>query len=190
MKKVISYLVLALIAVGIIVLIKPYIESNELKKQYAFKVNSQAGELSLDSYKGKVLAIYFGYTFCPDVCPTSLSILSQSLKAFDSKKVNENFEGLFISVDPDRDKLDALDEYAKYFHPTFKGATSNKENIDDIVSRYKSFYKKVYLENSSMDYSVSHTSYIYFFDKDGNFYKKVDHHTNPNEVNEVLKALL
>lgn len=189
MKKL-SYLFSIVIAIALILLIKPYLEENELKKQYDFKVQSKSGDLSLDSYNGKVLAIYFGYTYCPDVCPTSLSILSQSLKGFESKKVQDNFEGLFISVDPDRDKLDALDEYSKYFHPTFKGATSNKENIDDIVDRYKSFYKKVYLENSSMDYSVSHTSYIYFFDKNGKFFKKVDHHTNPNEVTEVLKALL
>jgi len=190
MKKIVSYLISAVIAVGIIVLIKPYIESNELKEQYDFKVNSKSGELTLDSYNGKVLAIYFGYTFCPDVCPTSLSSLAAALEKLPNDKVNKNFEGLFISVDPDRDKIDALDEYSKYFHPTFKGATSNKENIDDIVSRYKSYYKKVYLEGSSMDYSVAHTSYIYFFDKDGNFYKKVDHFSNPNDIKEVLEALL
>lgn len=190
MNKTVSKILLLVVPILLVILIKPYLDEYEEKKTYDFKVNAKSGELTLDSYKGKVLAIYFGYTYCPDVCPTSLSILSQSLNKIDSQKVKNNFEGLFISVDPDRDKLDALDEYAKYFHPTFKGATSNKENIDDIVSRYKSFYKKVYLENSSMDYSVSHTSYIYFFDKDGKLYKKVDHHTNPNEVDEVLKALL
>lgn len=189
MKKVINYLASALIAIGIIFIAKPYIDNYNDKKQYDFTVTSNSGDLTLDSYNGKVLAIYFGYTFCPDVCPTSLSTLSTALNGF-SKDQLDSFEGLFISVDPDRDKLDALDEYARYFHPTFKGATSNKENLDDIVNRYKTYYKKVALEGSSMDYSVAHTSYIYIFDKDGNFYKKVDHFTNPEELNKVLKALL
>lgn len=189
MRKL-SYLISAFIAVGLIYLIKPYIEENKQKQIYDFEVQSKHGKLNLDSYKGKVLAVYFGYTYCPDVCPTSLSSLAFALNEFDKDKIKKNFEGLFISVDPSRDKLNDLDEYAKYFHPTFKGATSNKENIDDIVSRYKAYYKKVKLENSSMDYSVAHTSYLYFFDKDGNFYKRVDHHTYPEDIKKTLEALL
>ena len=189
MRKVINYIASAFIAIGIIFIAKPYIDNYNDKKQYDFTVTSKNGDVSLDSYKGKVLAVYFGYTFCPDVCPTSLSTLATALNGFSKEQIKE-FEGLFISVDPDRDKIDALDEYARYFHPTFRGATSNKENLDDIVNRYKTYYKKVYLEGSSMDYSVAHTSYIYIFDKDGNFYKKVDHFTNPKELNKVLKALL
>lgn len=189
MKKIISLAVAALIAIGIIAIAKPYIDKSNAKKQYDFKVDSKDGALSLDSYDGKVLAIYFGYMYCPDVCPTSLSSLATALESFSSEKL-KNFEGLFISVDPDRDSLKDLDDYSKYFHPSFKGATSNKENIDDIVNRYKSYYKKVYLEGSSMDYSVAHTSYIYFFDKEGNFVQKVDHFSNPEQLKEVLKTLL
>lgn len=189
MKKL-SYLISALIAVGIIILIEPYINEVKEKSKYSFEVESKDGKISLDSYKGKALAVYFGYTFCPDVCPTSLSSLAHALNSFDKQKVEQNFEGLFISVDPDRDKLEDLASYAKYFHPTFKGATSNKENIDDIVKRYGTYYKKVELENSSMGYSVAHTSYIYFFDKDGNFIKKVDHFSNPEQLKEVLKSIL
>lgn len=189
MKKIISYSISIAIAIGIIMLIKPYIDENNKKNQYNFTLNSKGGELTLDSYKGKVLAIYFGYMYCPDVCPTSLSSLSQALEGVSQDKL-KNFEGLFISVDPDRDKLKDLDDYAKYFHPTFKGATSNKDNIDDIVKRYSTYYKKVYLENSSMDYSVAHTSYIYFFDKDGKFFKKVDHASYETELPKVLETLL
>lgn len=189
MKKIISYVISIVIAIGIILLVKPYIDENNKKNQHNFAVNSNNGELSLDSYKGKVLAIYFGYMYCPDVCPTSLSSLAQALQGVSSEKL-KNFEGLFISVDPDRDSLKDLEDYAKYFHPTFKGATSDKENIDDIVKRYGAFYQKVYLEGSSMDYSVSHTSYIYFFDKDGNYVKKVDHASYAEELPKVLESLL
>ena len=189
MKKVLIFLIPIIVSIGLIFIIKPYVQENELKNKYAFEVESKDGRLTLDSFKGKVLAIYFGYTFCPDVCPTSLSSLAFALDSFDKEKI-KNFEGLFISVDPSRDSLNNLDEYARYFHPTFKGATSNKENIDEITKRYGSYYKKVNLENSAMDYSVAHTSYIYFFDKKGNFVKKVDHFSNPEEIKKVLKTLL
>ncbi len=190
MNKKTSYLISIVIAIGLIILIKPYIEQSKEKDKYSFSVESVDGTLTLDSFKGKVLAVYFGYTFCPDVCPTSLSRLAHALNQLDKQKVKDNFAGLFISVDPNRDKLKDLASYSKYFHENFKGATSNKKNIDDIVKRYGTYYKKVELENSSMGYSVAHTSYIYFFDKKGNFIKKVDHFSNPKEIKEVLKSLL
>lgn len=109
--------------------------------------------------------------YCPDVCPTSLSSLAFALQNFSPEQL-KNFRGLFISVDPERDGLEQLDEYAKYFHKNFIGATSHKENIDDITKRYESFYEKIYLEGSKMDYSVSHTSYIYLLTKKGDFVKK------------------
>ncbi|MGA1931975.1 SCO family protein [Arcobacter sp. YIC-464] len=189
MKKL-SYLISTIIAVGIIVLIEPYINEAKENSKYSFEVQTKDGDITKESFEGKVLAIYFGYTFCPDVCPTSLSSLAHALNSFDKEVIEKNFEGLFISVDPNRDKLEDLASYAKYFHPTFKGATSNKENIDDIVKRYGTYYKKIELENSSMGYSVAHTSYIYFFDKKGNFVKKVDHFSNPEQLKKVLKSLL
>jgi protein SCO1/2 len=189
MKKLISYGISIIIAIGLIILIKPYIEEKKQKDKYAFTVSSINGDISLDSFKGKALAVYFGYTFCPDVCPTSLASLAFAVDSFPKEK-QEKFEGLFISVDPNRDTLENLEDYAKYFHPKFKGATSNKNNIDNIVNRYGTYYKNVKLEGSAMDYSVAHTSYIYFFDKDGNFVKRVDHFSNPNDLKEVLKTIL
>lgn len=189
MKKVVSYAIAALIAIGLIFIIQPYIDNYKNKKKYAFTVQSKDGDLTNDSFKGKVLAIYFGYTYCPDVCPTSLSALAQALQSFDETKLKD-FKGLFISVDPDRDTFKNLEEYAKYFHPTFLGATSNKKNIDDITNRFGSHYKKVFLENSQMDYSVSHTSFIYIFDKEGNYVDKIDHFSSPEAIRNVLQRVL
>lgn len=188
-KKLFSYGISIIIAITLIVVLTPYIESKKEKEKYAFSVDSINGKLTLDSFEGKVLAVYFGYTFCPDVCPTSLSTLAYALNSFPKEK-QEQFEGIFISVDPDRDTLNNLDEYAKYFHPRFKGATSNTKNIDDIVSRYESVYHKVALEGSAMDYSIAHSSYIYLFDKNGNFVKRVDHFSNPKDLEKVLNKLL
>lgn len=189
MKKF-SYLIAVIIAIFLIYILEPFVNDYKQEKKYSFEVNSKNGILTNETYKGKVLAIYFGYTFCPDICPTSLSSLADALSSFDKEKVDNNFKALFISVDPERDKIDDLDKYAKYFHETFDAGTNNKEKIDDIVKRFGSYYKKVNLENSSMGYSVAHTSYIYFFDKKGNFIKKVDHFSNPEELKKVLSTLL
>jgi protein SCO1/2 len=189
MKKILSYSFSIVVAIIAIYFLTPVIDQYKSTQQYNFNVSSLNSPLTQESFKGKVLAIYFGYMYCPDVCPTSLSSLSQALKQFPKEKTDE-FKGLFISVDPDRDNLKDLDDYAKYFHPNFLGATSNKENIDDIVKRFGSFYSKVYLENSKMDYSVSHTSYIYIFDKQGKFVQRIDHFSDPKAIKAVLDTVL
>ncbi|WP_418184756.1 SCO family protein [Aliarcobacter vitoriensis] len=189
MKNIFKIVVVFLISIGLILLLKPFVEEYKDVNKYDFTLDTADGKISKDDLKGKVLAIYFGYTFCPDVCPTSLSSLSQALNSFDSKQV-DNFVGLFISVDPKRDTLSNLKEYAKYFHKSFIGASSSKENIDDIVKRYDSYYEMVTLENSAIEYSVAHTSYIYIFDKDGKFVEKINHFSNPNKIKKVLENLL
>jgi len=189
MNKIFKILVSILVAVMLIVIIKPFVDEYNEHKQYDFIVNTIDGKVTKDSFKGKALAVYFGYTFCPDVCPTSLSSLAQALNELPKEKSQEMI-GLFISVDPDRDTLKNLKAYSAYFHPNFIGATSTKENIDDITSRYKSYYKKIELKNSAMGYSVSHTSFIYLFDKEGRFRAKVDHFSDPSKIKESLEDIL
>lgn len=189
MKHFFKYFFPLVVAVIVILLVEPLVNNQQEHEKYNFEVNSLNGIVKKEDFNGKVLAIYFGYMYCPDVCPTSLSSLAFALSNFSPEQLND-FRGLFISVDPERDGLKELDEYAKYFHKNFIGATSTKENIDDITKRYDSFYEKIYLKDSKMNYSVSHTSYIYIFNKNGEFIKKVDHFTNPNELTEVLSKLL
>jgi protein SCO1/2 len=189
MNKFFKIIVSILVAVMLIIIIKPYVDDYKEQKQYDFTVNSIDGEITKESFKGKALAVYFGYTYCPDVCPTSLSSLAAALNEFPKEKT-EDFVGLFISVDPDRDTPKNLKAYAEYFHPNFQGATSTKTNIDDITARYKSYYKKIELENSAMGYSVSHTSFIYLFDKEGKFKAKVDHFSDPAKIKVSLEEIL
>lgn len=189
MNKVTKFVIVVIVAIALIFILKPFIDDYKESKKYAFKVDTINGSVTKDSFKGKALAIYFGYTYCPDVCPTSLSSLAMALNSFDEEKTKE-FVGLFISVDPNRDTLKNLKEYAQYFHQNFIGATSNKVNIDEITKRYETYYKKVSLEDSAMGYSVSHTSYIYLFDKDGKFVAKVDHFSDPSKIKESLNKIL
>lgn len=189
MAKIFKIGIVVVIATVLIVFLKPFVDDYKEQQKYAFDVKSIDGMISKDSFKGKALAVYFGYTYCPDVCPTSLASLASALNSFDKEKVKD-FVGVFISVDPDRDTLKNLKEYAEYFHPNFIGATSDKKNIDDITKRYGSYYKKITLENSAMDYSVSHTSYIYLFDKEGRFVERLDHFSNPSKIKISLEKVL
>ena len=189
MKNIKTITIVIFLAVVLIVFLKPFVDEYKERKKYNFTLNTIDGEITKDSFKGKVLAVYFGYTYCPDVCPTSLSSLASALNSFDKEKIKD-FVGIFISVDPKRDSLKNLKAYAKYFHPNFIGASSTKENIDDITKRYESYYKKVELKNSAMGYSISHTSFIYLFDKVGRFIAKVDHFSDPSKIKESLKKAL
>lgn len=189
MKKTATIILPILIAIAIIFAIQPFYNQYQESKKYAFKLNTQDGVITKDSFQNQVLAVYFGYTYCPDVCPTSLSTLADALNSFSEEK-QKNFRAIFVSVDPNRDKLEDLKSYAGYFHKNFIGATTNQKDIDNMAKRYESFYKKISLENSAMDYSIAHTAYIYFFDKDGRFVKKVDHFSNPDDLKKVLHLLL
>ena len=188
MNKFFKFAITFIIAVVLITILKPFVDGYEEQKKYDFTVENIDGKLTKDSLKGKALAVYFGYTYCPDVCPTSLSSLAAALKEMGEEKTKD-FVGVFISVDPNRDTVENLRDYAKYFHPNFIGATSNKENIDEITKRYGSYYKKIELDNSAMGYSVSHTSFIYLFDKDGKFIDRVDHFSDPSKIKESLEKV-
>lgn len=189
MNKFFKIIVIALVSVILIVIIKPFVDDYKEQKRYDFTVDTIDGKISKNDFKGKVLAIYFGYTYCPDVCPTSLSSLAQALTELPDEK-SKDVVGLFISVDPDRDTLKNIKAYAQYFHPNYIGGTSTKENIDEITSRYKAYYKKIKLENSAMGYSVAHTSVIYLFGKDGKLKEEIKHFSNPTKIKESLENIL
>ncbi len=152
-------------------------------------MNTIDGEIKLSDFKGKTVALYFGYMYCPDVCPTSLSMLGEGLKGL-SKEELDGFTGVFISVDPARDTLKNLKAYAEYFHPNFVGATSDDKNILKITKNYGTFFQKEVLPDSAMGYSVSHTSYIYIFDKEGNLSTKLEHFVKPSDITKALKKAL
>lgn len=189
MKKILFLITALVIAVVSIVVAKPYIDEYNEKQKYEFTLDTIDGPIKLSDFKGKAVAIFFGYTFCPDVCPTALSMMGESLKNLNKEEL-EDFKGIFISVDPARDTLKNLKDYALYFHPNFIGATSSDENILEITKNYGTFFQKEVLPNSAMGYSVSHTSYIYIFDKEGNLSSKLEHFIKPSDITKALKKAL
>ncbi len=122
-------------------------------------------KVCLSHFKGKLVLVFFGYTHCPDVCPTALQTLSKTMNLL-SKEEREKVRVLFISVDPERDTPEITQKYAQYFFPTFIGLTGSPEEIAKVAKDYMVFYKKVEGESEG-GYLVDHTAYIYLIDRKG-----------------------
>ena len=153
-----------------------------------FTVKTKDKNISLSDYRGKVVTLYFGYTTCPDICPTSLSLLAQALNQMTEKELL-NIQPIFISVDPDRDDVAKLEQYAKYFHPSIIGATAEQNEIDRITKLYGAAYKKVE-GDSAAGYLVDHSSYTYIIDKTGKLRESLAHGTSSSEILTVVRQLL
>lgn len=154
-----------------------------------FTLESAEGKVSLSDYRGKVVAMYIGYASCPDVCPTSLAIMSQALKNLSPEDAAQ-VQPVFISVDPERDTPEKLAQYSKFFFPTMVGLTGERTAIDDIVKRYGAFYKIVDMGDSAMGYAVDHSSRTYLIDQRGQFSKALSHGTSPDDVALAIRELL
>lgn len=113
-----------------------------------FTLQSADGPVSLSDFRGKVVLIYFGYTSCPDVCPTSLGALSAALKQLSPREM-DRVQPIFISVDPERDTPGKMVEYVHYFHPKMIGVTGSIEQVRKVADRYGAYFRKAEVKDSS-----------------------------------------
>lgn len=141
-----------------------------------------------DENDERVRVVYFGYTHCPDVCPTSLAILSASLKSLPEETL-EGVRPVFITLDPERDSGEAAQEYAGYFHPNIEGASTTTDKTTALARKYGVLYQITQMEDSAMEYAVDHSSYFYFLSPKGELLEKVPHTLNPNMVSDAILRL-
>ena len=154
-----------------------------------FILQSAKGPVALSDYRGKVVVLYFGYTYCPDVCPTSLGLLSLALRQLKPQELAK-LQTFFISVDPERDTLEKLKIYTEAFHPAIIGITGTTGDIAEVAKRYGVMYMKVDLPGSAMGYAVDHSSRYYVIGKDGMVKKFIEHGTSPDDIVASLRALM
>ncbi|MCS5559908.1 MAG: SCO family protein [Oceanospirillaceae bacterium] len=154
-----------------------------------FTLNSQQGEVALTDFKGQLVLIYFGFTSCPEVCPTALSSMAASMREL-GPELEQKVQPLFVSVDPARDTLDNLAAYSAYFHPRMLGLTGSLEYLDNLVQQYGAYYRHIPLENSALGYTVDHTSRIYVIDAQGKLITTLAHGTSVDEIVNLLKQHL
>ena len=133
-----------------------------------FALVSTNGESVTDqSFHGKWMVIFFGYTFCPDLCPTALANLSTALEKFGSDTAR--LQPLFITVDPQRDTREAIANYLKSFDPRIVGLTGTQAQIDQVIHEYRVYVAADKSEKRGDDYLVSHSGYLYLMDPQGKF---------------------
>lgn len=153
-----------------------------------FTLQSLSGPVSTEAFRGKVIMLYFGYTQCPDVCPTSLSLMTQALNELDAPEL-ERIVGLFVSVDPKRDNVARLAEYVGYFHPNFIGATGSPEAVAGAAERYGAQYGFTDTSDSAMGYIVNHSAAIYLIDQAGVLRFVFPHETSPETMLGAIRML-
>jgi protein SCO1/2 len=187
-KKFIIFITsIILLSLGFL-FVTQYMQNQKEIEQYAFTMDSIDGKVSLSDFDDKYKIIYYGYMYCPDICPTSLSIVASALNKL-PKEQADKFQLIFISVDPDRDKVKELKEYANYFYEGAIGITSNEKYLKTISANYGTYYANEYLENSKIDYSVAHTSFVYIMGKDGKLLHKLKHLEKTSDVLNAIKSL-
>jgi protein SCO1/2 len=153
-----------------------------------FTLNSASGPFELKSQRGKVVLIYFGYTFCPDICPTNLMLIAQAFNALNKQEL-ARVQGVFISVDPERDTPDRLAAYTKYFHPSIIGVTGKPDHLAQIAKQYGAVYRKVE-GDSQGGYLIDHSANTYVVAPDGSLHTILPHATPPQEILKVIRSLL
>ncbi len=150
-----------------------------------FSLNSGQGPVSLEEFRGKVGAIFFGYTHCPDICPASLSNIAAAFDRF-NKTEQENLFGILVSIDPDRDSPEKVSKYATYFHSRIYGLSGSSEEVAAVAKRYMVAYQKDEVDDAGK-YLLGHSSYIFIINAEGRVVDLMGHKTRPEDIAGVLR---
>jgi protein SCO1/2 len=131
-----------------------------------FHLEDQNGKPVTDAdMKGRPFLVFFGFTHCPDICPTTLFDMSQLMRTLGPDA--DRAGALFITVDPERDTPSVMKDYLSNFDPHLRGLTGDQASVSAAIKAYRVYAKKVPLENG--DYTMDHTAVVYLMDKDGHF---------------------
>lgn len=141
-----------------------------------------------DAQDPRTRIVYFGFTRCPDVCPTSLAMLSGALNAINPEQQSQ-LRPMFISLDPERDAANDSYQYAQYFHPMIEGLSAPLEITTSLAHHYGVIFRKTELKDSQLEYTLDHSSYFYFLKPDGTLIKKVPHTLSPAPIVEAIKTI-
>ena len=143
-------------------------------------------------FRGQLMLVYFGFTYCPDICPTDLQAIGLALDKLGAD--GDGVQPLFITVDPERDTAEHLAEYVPMFHPRLIGLTGSAEAIRKAADAYKVYYAKVDPDSGKANdpgyYTVDHTAYIYLMDREGNYLGFFPPGTSADRMVEIIRPRL
>lgn len=153
-----------------------------------FELTNHLGQPVTDkdfSYKNRL--IYFGFTYCPAICPTELQKISMALKEVGD--LSKNITPIFVTVDPERDTVEVMKNYVSLFNPRLIGLTGTVKQIEKIKNGYKVYSAKV-KDDTMQEYTVDHSSFIYFIDKNNNLVRIFKTDDTAEDISNFIKDYL
>jgi len=154
-----------------------------------FTLTSKNGAVSLSDFEQKVVVMYFGFLTCPEVCPSSMTVISTALARLNEEQLADT-QAILVSVDPTRDTPEKLEEYTQFYHSSLLGLTGSKDDIDRVTKQYGAYYDFTEIESVTEDYGVEHSSRYYVIDQRGKLVTAMRHSTTPNELYTQILELL
>ncbi len=155
----------------------------------AFALTDQAGRARTDrDFRGKYLLVYFGFTFCPDVCPTDLQAIGLAMDQLGARA--DAVQPLFITLDPARDTVAQLAQYVPLFHPKLIGLTGSDHAIAAAADAYRVYYKHVAFGKDPSDYTVDHSGFVYLVDPEATYLGFFPPGTSGERMVEMIKPHL
>ncbi|MGQ0485173.1 MAG: SCO family protein [Hyphomicrobiales bacterium] len=139
-------------------------------------------------FLGKYMLVFFGFTYCPDVCPTELQVMSAALDELGPD--GNNIQPVFVSIDPERDTPEVVGQYVGNFHTRLIGLTGSAEEIAAIAKAYRVYYKKTTAGAATGDYEMDHSTTIYLMDPEGRFRKHFGYTTDARGLAEGLREAI
>ena len=151
-----------------------------------FTLEDASGKaVKASDFRGRYMLVYFGFTHCPDICPTSLLLMSNALNALGAKA--EKIQPVFITVDPERDTPKLVGTYVSHFNKRFVGLSGTPEQIKQAADHFKVFYSKVETKESALGYVVDHSGFIYLMGPDGKYVTHFPYTVSEQELTQGLQ---
>lgn len=149
---------------------------------------SDGTTFNLADQQGKIVLVFFGYTSCPDVCPTTLSDLKRVTEILGDKA--EETQVVFVTVDPERDTVDKLHSYLSLFHPSFIGLTGTEDELSPVYAGYGVYREIDTASKTEAGYIVNHSTRLYLINQDGDLYITYSYGTDPEAIAADIEYLL
>ena len=155
-------------------------------------VNTKGEEVTASDFRGQYMLVYFGYTYCPDVCPTTLVDMSRGLRMLAERAPTKakHVTPVFITIDPARDDVPAVRAYVKNFHDRMVGLTGSAEQISKAAKQYHVYYEKVKKDRAEGEYLMNHSSYVYLLGPNGDYLDHMSHKTKAQGIADKLQKLV
>jgi len=153
-----------------------------------FRLTDHNGQVrTLADFRGKVVAVFFGYVHCPDVCPTTLADFAAALQQLGPQA--GQVQVIFVTLDPQRDTPELLKQFVPAFNPGFLGMVADAETLQQLAKEYKVVYQKTAVKAAD-DYLIDHSAGTYIYDQKGNLRLLMPYGSSPDAIAQDLKALL